>query len=385
MEIYLDNCSTTKPREEVIEEIVHFLRFEYGNPSSLHRLGFNIEKKIEEVRKTIGDFLKVDKNEIYFTSGGTESNNLAIQSIIERYKRVGKHIITTKIEHSSVLNPIKNYEEKGYEVTYLNVDSNGIFSLKELKESIREDTILISIMQVNNEIGSIQPIWEIKNILEERNSKALIHVDGIQAFGKIPIDIGGWGVDTFSFSGHKIYGPKGIGGLYVNKNLKIAPIIFGGNQEKGLRSGTENVPGIMGLGKAVEIIENNFDEERKRVANLKSYFIKKLEDEIHHIHINSPLGENYSPYVLNISFKYVRGEVLLHYLEDKGIYVSTGSACSSKGTEKSHVLSQLGLSDTEIEGAIRICFSYENTEEDIDYTIEVLKNSVEEIRQITMR
>lgn len=385
MKIYLDNCSTTKPREEVIEEMIYFLRSEYGNPSSLHSLGFNIEKKIEKTRKTIADFLGVHEDEIYFTSGGTESNNLAIQSIIERYKRSGNHIIITKIEHSSVLNLIRNYEEKGYEVTYLNVDNEGIFSLEELKQSIRKDTILIAIMQVNNEIGSIQPTWEIKNVLKEKGSKALIHVDGIQAFGKIPLDISRWGVDLFSFSGHKIYGPKGIGGLYVNKDIKSAPIIFGGNQERGLRSGTENVPGIMGLGKAVKIIGENFDEEREKANKLKCYFIEKIKDEIQNIHINSPLNEKYSPYVLNISFKYVKGEVLLHYLEGKGIYISTGSACSSKGVEESHVLSQLGLSDTEIEGAIRICFSYENTEEDIDYTIKILKKSVEEIRQITMR
>ena len=385
MEVYLDNCSTTKPREEVVEEIIYFLREEYGNPSSLHRLGFNVEKKVEKIRENIGRFLKVTKDEIYFTSGGTESNNIAIQSIINKYNRKGKHIITTTIEHSSVLNIMKYYEQKGFHITYLGVDNNGIISLDELRESIRDDTILVSVMQVNNEIGSIQPTWEIKKILNERKSKALVHVDGIQAFGKIPLDLGSWDIDTFSFSGHKVYGPKGIGGLYVNKELSLDPIIFGGNQEKGLRSGTENVPGIMGLGKAVEIIDKNFDKEREKVRDIKFYFIKKLEEEIDYIHINSPLDEEHSPYVLNVSFEYVRGEVLLHYLEDKGIYVSTGSACSSRGTEKSHVLSQLELSNREIEGAIRFCFSYENTKEEIDYTIKILKNSVEEIRQITMR
>lgn len=385
MEIYLDNCSTTKPREEVIEEIVHTLRMDYGNPSSLHRMGFNIEKKVEKVREDIANFLKVNKDEIYFTSGGTESNNLAIQGIINKYSRLGKHIITTRIEHPSVLNIIKYYDEKGYDITYLKVDRNGIISLDELKKSIREDTILVAVMQVNNEIGSIQPTWEIKNILKEKGSKAFLHVDGIQALGKIPLDIQSWGVDTFSFSGHKIYGPKGIGGLYINKKLNFNPIVFGGNQEKGLRSGTENVPGIIALGKAIQIIDKNFDEEREKVKKIKTYFTRKLKEEVDYIHINSPLGEYSSPYILNVSFKHVRGEVLLHYLEDKGIYVSTGSACSSKSTGKSHVLLELGLSNLEIEGAIRFCFSYENTIEDIDYTIEILKNSVEEIRQVTMR
>lgn len=385
MNIYLDNCSTTKPREEVIGEIVYALREEYGNPSSLHKMGFKVEKKIEEVRNNIASFLGVNKDEIYFTSGGTESNNMAIQSIINKYNRVGQHIITTKIEHPSVLNVLKDYEEKGYDITYLKVNDKGLISLEQLKESIREDTILIAIMHVNNEIGTIQPIWEIKKILKEKNSRALIHVDGVQAFGKVHIDLESWGVDTYSFSGHKIHGPKGIGGLFINKELKLNPIIFGGNQERGFRSGTENVPGIMGLGKAVEIMEKNFEKEQNQVKEVKSYFIKRLEEEIDYIRINSPMEDKSSPYILNVSFDYVRGEVLLHYLEDKGIYVSTSSACSSRGTEKSHVLLALGLSNRMIEGTIRFCFSYENTKEDIDYTIEILKESVKEIRQITMR
>jgi len=385
LKVYLDNCATTKPREAVIEEMIQVLREDYGNPSSLHRMGFNIERRIEQTRETISTFLKVDKDEIYFTSGGTESNNLAIQSIINKYHRKGKHIITTGIEHPSVLNVLKYYEQRGYEITYLKVDKKGLISLEEFKSSIRKDTILVCIMLVNNEVGSIQPIGEIREILQEEGSNALLHVDGIQAFGKIPVDIKGWDIDTFSFSGHKIYGPKGIGGLYINKKVKLEPIIFGGNQEKGLRSGTENVPGIIGLGKAVEIMGKNYEKEREWVKKIKSYFIDKLKENMDLIRINSPVDKTCSPYILNVSFKYVRGEVLLHYLEDKGIYVSTGSACSSKGTEKSHVLQEMGLSSLDIDGAIRFCFSYENTIEDIDYTINVLKNSVEEIRKITMR
>ena len=385
MEVYLDNCSTTKPREEVIQEMLYCLKREYGNPSSLHRMGLNIEKKIESARENIGSFLDVNKDEIYFTSGGTESNNIAIQGIINKYSRQGKHIITTGIEHPSILNTMKYYEQKGFDITYLKVDNYGIISLDELLKSIREDTILISIMQVNNEVGSIQPVQKVRGLLNKKGSKALIHVDGIQSFGKVPVNINGWGIDTFSFSGHKIYGPKGIGGLFINRDIKLNPLIFGGNQEKGLRSGTENVPGIIGLGKAAQIMNKNFFKERDECEGIKSYFIDKLNEEIDYIRINSPLGDNHSPYILNVSFEYVRGEVLLHYLEDKGIYVSTGSACSSKGVEKSHVLSQLGLSDREIEGAVRFCFSHENTIKDIDYTMEILKNSVKEIRQIAMR
>ena len=385
MEVYLDNCSTTKARKEVIEEMIRSLEKEYGNPSSLHRMGFNVEKKIGNARRNIANFLNVDKEEIYFTSGGTESNNLAIQSIIRKYNRFGKHIITTAIEHPSVLNILKHYEKDGYEITYLKIDKSGLISLEELENSIREDTILIAIMQVNNEIGSMQPIAEIKDILNKKNSKALIHVDGVQAFGKIPVEIKKWSIDTFSFSGHKIHGPKGIGGLYINKDLTLEPIVFGGNQENGYRSGTENVPGIMGLGKAVEIANRDFSKNYKKADEIKAYLTHRIVEEIPHVHINSPRDENHSPYILNISFEYTRGEVLLHYLEDKNIYVSTASACSSKGVEKSHVLGELGLNDLQMEGAIRFCFSYENTIEEIDYTMEILKNSIEEIREITMR
>lgn len=383
MEIYLDNCSTTKPRKEVIDEMLDALQNHYGNPSSLHRLGLNAEKRIEHSRRIIADALKVKPEEIYFTSGATESNNMAINSIIDKYSRFGKHIITTAIEHPSVYNVIKKLEERGYDVTYLKVDENGIISLDELANSIREDTILISIMQVNNEIGSIQPTWKVKDIIKEKKSKAVLHVDGVQAFGKIPIKLKNWGIDAFSISGHKLHGPKGIGVLYIDNNLKLNPIIYGGGQERGFRSGTENVPGIIGLGKAVEIMNKNFEKEQNHVRDLKLYFIDRLQ-EIDKIRINS-LDKYSSPYILNVSFEHVRGEVLLHYLEKKGIYVSTTSACSSKSHKESRVLKELGLTDLQIEGAIRFCFSYEITKEDIDYTIDVLKDSVKEIRQVTMR
>ena len=383
--IYLDNCATTKPRDEVVEIIAKSLKEDFGNPSSLHRLGMNSEKKIKKSREDIANFLDVDSNEIYFTSGGTESNNIAIQSIVNKYSRRGNHIITTKIEHPSVLNIMKYYESKGFSITYLDVDKYGHISIEELKNSIKEDTILISIMHVNNEVGAIEPIEKIKHILNELGSKALLHVDGVQSFGKIKVDLKKYGIDTYSFSGHKIYGPKGIGGLYVNSGLNISPIIYGGNQEKGIRSGTENLTGIIGLGEAVRIMSTNFDKESNHVLELKEYFVDRIKNEIDNISINTILNEHSSPYIINVSFKYVRGEVLLHYLENKEIYVSTSSACSSRGTEKSHVLKSMGLCNQDIEGAIRICFSYENTKEDIDLTIQALKDSITEIRQITMR
>ncbi len=383
--IYLDNCSTTRPREEVVKIMYESMMDDFGNPSSLHRLGMKAEKRIKEARGYIAEYLNVDSNEIYFTSGGTESNNIAIQSFVNKMAKRGKHIITTKIEHPSVLNIMKYYENNNFEVTYLNVDDYGYISLDELRNSIRDDTILVSIMHVNNEIGSIQPILEIKRVIKEVNPNTLFHVDGVQGFGKIDISLKASGIDSYSFSGHKIHGPKGIGGLFIDKKHVITPIVFGGNQERGLRSGTENLPGIIGFGEAVRIMAKKYNEERKYVFKLKEYFGNRVKEEIDDIRLNTSLDNNSSPYILNISFRNVRGEVLLHYLEDKDIYVSTSSACSSKGTDKSHVLKSIGLKNEEIEGTIRICFSYENTMEDIDYAIDVLKESVTEIRQIIMR
>ena len=383
--IYLDNCSTTRPREEVVKIITESMRDDFGNPSSLHRLGMKSEKRIKEAREYIAKYLNVNSNEVYFTSGGTESNNIAIQSIVNKFGRRGKHIITTKIEHPSVLNIMKNYEHNGFHITYLNVDSLGYISLEELRNSIRKDTILVSIMHVNNEIGSIQPIDKIKDIIKWINPDTLLHVDGVQGFGKVNISLKKSGIDSYSFSGHKVYGPKGVGGLYMDKKHTLSPIVFGGNQERGLRSGTENLTGIIGFGEAVRIMRQNFEIESEHVFKLKKYFANKIKEEIQDIRFNTTLDENSSPYIINISFNNVRGEVLLHYLEDKDIYVSTSSACSSRGTEKSHVLRSICLKNEEIEGAIRFCFSYENTLEDMDYTIQVLKESVSEIRQITMR
>lgn len=385
MEVYLDNSATTKPRDEVIDEINYMLKECYGNPSSLHRLGLLAERKVENSRENIANFMKIRKDEMFFTSGGTESNNIAIQGIVNKNKRIGDHIVTTKIEHSSVLNVFKHYEKNGFKVSYIDVDKNGLIDLEQLEDVIGDSTILVAIMLVNNEIGTIEPIWEIKKIIKEKDSKALLHVDGIQAFGKVDLDIKSWGIDTFSFSGHKIYGPKGIGGLYMKKDLNLEPIVFGGNQEKGLRSGTENVPGIVGLGKAVEIINRNFKDEKHKVLDLKKYFADRISHEIPDIKINSFLDEKGSPYILNVSFLGVRGEVLLHFLEEKGVYVSTASACASHGSGKSHVLQAIGLNNKEIEGAIRFSFSYQNTKEEIDYATDMLKNSVEEIRKITMR
>lgn len=383
--IYLDNCATTLPRREVLDVMVKSLYRDFGNPSSLHNLGLQSEKKIKKARDIIAGFLNINRDEVYFTSGGTESNNIAIQSMVSKMENRGNHIITTMIEHPSVLNIIKNYEEEGYDVTYLKVGRDGMISLDEFKKSIREDTILVSIMHVNNEIGSIQPVGKIKKILKEEGSDALFHVDGVQGYGKVPVPLKDSGIDSYSFSSHKIHGPKGIGGLYIDKKNKFPPLVYGGNQERGMRSGTENVPGIVGFGEAAKIIAGNFKRERNHVKLLREYLIDGLKNKVDNIDINSSVGENSSPYILNISFNNVKAEVLLHYLEKKEIYVSTTSACSSKGKDKSYVLKGLGLNDTQIEGAIRICFSYDIKFEDLDYAIEAIRESVEEIRKIMTR
>ncbi|MTI71756.1 MAG: cysteine desulfurase [Firmicutes bacterium] len=385
MEVYLDNSATTKPRDKVIEEINRILTKDYGNPSSLHRKGLEAEKNIKSARKNISNYLRVREDEIFFTSGGTESNNLAIQGLINKNSKNGNHIITTKIEHPSVLNIFKHYENKGFDVTYLNVDRYGFIDLKELENAISDDTIFISIMLVNNELGTIQPIKEISNLIKTRKRDIKIHVDGIQAFGKIEFNINNLDIDTFSFSSHKIHGPKGVGGLYARKDVKLAPIFYGGNQERGIRSGTENVAGIVGLGKAVDIINHNFELENLKLKKLKNYFIEKIKLSINNIKINSKMDNSFAPHILNISFKGVKGEVLLHYLENDNIYVSTGSACSSNNKGKSHVLKTIGLKDNLIDGTVRFSFAYTNTEEEIDYVITKLKKSVEEIRKITMR
>lgn len=383
--IYLDNCATTKMRKEVIDTMYSSLEEDFGNPSSLHRLGLKSEKEIKKSRQIVSDYLNVDEREIYFTSGGTESNNIAIQSIVNSLGKKGKHIITTKTEHASIINIMKNLETKGFKVTYLDVDGNGRVPLEELEDSIDDETILVSIIHVNNEIGTIQEINEIKKIIKLKNSKALLHVDGIQSFGKIDFSIKDLGVDTFSFSSHKIHGPKGVGGLYVKRDLNLSPIVFGGNQERGMRSGTENVPGIIAFGKAVEIMDKEKEQERKHVLELKRYTIELIEKSIEDIKINSSLEYIFSPYILNVSFRNTRGEVLLHFLEQKNIYISTASACSSNGTKQSDVLKAIGLDNTEIEGTIRICFSYENNKEDIACFVDELRKSVEEIRKIMKR
>ena len=378
MSIYFDNSATTKPYDEVIEAVSHGMREYYGNPSSLHKIGIKCERRLNESRQSIADSIKAHKDEIYFTSGGSEGNNLILKGIL----KPGHHFITTVFEHHSIINTCKYLEDSGVKVTYLEVDEDGLISLEDLEEAITKNTTLISIMHVNNEVGSIQNLEEIGKIIKKRSSRAKFHVDAVQSYGKLCIDVNKMNIDSLTVAGHKIHGPKGSGFIYLKKGIILNSLISGGGQEKGVRAGTENLPAIIGLEKAANTILSNIDESYKKVYELKEYMIKRL-NEIDDIKINSRLN-GFSPYILNVSFIGVRAEVLLHLLEDSDIYVATGSACTSKSSvmHGSYVIKALGLSNKEIESAIRFSFSYENTKEEVDYTVEVLQKSLKFLRRM---
>ncbi|KNY25753.1 cysteine desulfurase family protein [Pseudobacteroides cellulosolvens] len=378
-EIFLDNSSTTKPYDEVIDLMGYISKEVYGNPSSLHRKGIEAEREVKKSRQIISDSLRVNLNEIYFTSGGTESNNLAIMGYLYGNQRKGKHIITTSVEHPSVMEVYEYLKSTGYTVDYLNVDSNGMVNLDELKSKITNETALISIILVNNEVGAIQPINEIIKIKDSINKNTVIHVDAVQAFGKIDIFPKSAGIDMMSMSSHKIHGPKGVGALYVNKSIKLNSMILGGGQESLLRSGTENVPGICGFGKAAEITFSKLKENYKLVEALKNTLVKELNNNIEDYRIISP--DESIPYILNIAFGGIKSEVLLHHLEEKNIYISTGSACSSRKKIHSRVLKAMGIPPKYIDGAIRISFSSYNTEEQIITTVNSLKEILPRIRK----
>lgn len=377
-EIYLDNSATTKPYDEVIDSMSEINRNFYGNPSSLHTKGIEAEKLIKKARESVAVSLKVEEREIVFTSGGTESNNLAIGGYLEANPRKGKHIITTRIEHPSVLEVVKNLALKGYTVDYLNVDKVGFIDLDQLKGLITKDTAIISIILINNEIGTMQPIEEIVRIKNNINKEAVIHVDAVQAYGKQVIQPKKIGIDLMTLSSHKIHGPKGVGALFVNRNVRLKPILLGGGQESLLRSGTENVSGISGFGLAAEYIYKSLEHTHESVKQLKDLFIEKLPEYVEEYQIISP--DHSSPYILNLSFLGVRAEVLLHHLEERNIFVSTGAACSSRKNVHSHVLTAVGHEAGVIEGAIRMSFGEFNTNEDILETLAALKEIIPRIK-----
>lgn len=386
MLVYLDNSATTKPYQEAVDVMTKVLTEDYGNPSSLHTLGIAAEKYVKSARKSFAASIGASEEEVYFTSCGTEADNMAIMGAAAAKKHQGKKIITTAVEHPAVLEPCRKLEQMGYKVEYIGVDSKCRLDMKQLEAAINDDTILISVMGVNNETGIIMPIKEIIELKDrynkEHNTGILMHTDAVQAFGKIPVNVKGEfkGVDMISISGHKIHGPKGIGGIYVKKGLSLPAFIIGGGQENHMRSGTENTAGIAGFGKAMDIAFDDFDGRVDKMAKAKARLLEAIKSDVKDIIINSP--EESAPSVLNISFMGTRGEVLLHTLEQDNIYVSTGSACSSNKKGQSHVLGAMGLKHKEIEGAIRFSFSEFNNEEEMDYVADKVKQAVTRFRKL---
>lgn len=374
---YLDNSATTRQFDEVTETVSVLSREVFGNPSSLHGIGMDAEKVIKSAKKTLlGSIGAEQTDEFIFTSGGTESNNLAILGYIRPKLSRKPHIVTTKIEHPSVLEVFKTLEEEGAVCSYVGVDEKGIIDLEELSSVLNEKTELLSVMLVNNEVGSVQPIDKICEIAKKKSPRIKIHADAVQAFCKIPINVKKSGIDMLSLSGHKIHGPKGIGGLYVKKGVTLKPFLYGGHQQKNLRSGTENPPVIGGFEKAVLINKEGFEEKRAKLGLLKKMIISELEG-IKCCHINSGEGENFSPNIVNASFLGIRSETLLHALEAEGVYVSTGSACSSNHPELSHVLLAMGHDKKRIDSAIRISMSTETNEEEVKKAVSAIKKCVE--------
>lgn len=379
MIVYLDNGATTKQYARVTREMMGMIEENYGNPSSLHRMGLRAQEMIEKARKEVADSLKVNSKEVYFTGSGTEANNLAIIGGYNARKRKGNKVITSKGEHSAVIEACKRLEACGAQVVYLGIDGKGMPDLDELAMNLDESTVLVSIMSVNNELGTINPIEEIGSLIKSK-SNGVFHTDAIQAYGKISLDMEKSMVDLLSVSGHKVHGPKGVGSLYVRNGLRVEPNIYGGGQEGGLRSGTENTPGIVGFGEAARIMQEGFAERMETIRMTKNHLLKGIEAEIPHIRVNSP--ETASPGILNISFLGCPGQVLLRSLERQNIYVSTGAACSSKQSG-SRVLASAGLPKDVIDSAIRFSFSEFNSIEEMNFVLMELKKAVLSIRKLT--
>lgn len=380
MEIYLDNAATTKMNDKVFEEMIPYLKDNYGNPSSAYKIGRDNKEIIENARKEVAEILNASPSEIYFTSGGSESDNMALKGIALGNIDKGKHIITSKIEHPAVLDTCKELEREGFEISYIGVNENGIVDLTELENKIRKDTILISIMLANNEIGTIQPIKKISKIAKKNN--ILFHTDSVQAVGNIKIDVQDMNIDALSLSAHKFYGPKGIGVLYLRDGIKFRKYLNGGHQERNRRAGTENVAGIVGLSKAMSLSYENLEENNKRIIELRNYFINEIKKNIKKIKINGDL-ENRLPGNINVSFEFVEADNILHELDKRGIYISTGSACTTGSIESSHVLRAIGLSDGMAHATIRISIGKYNTKEEIDYAIKCIVEIVNNLRKLS--
>lgn len=384
MEAYLDNSATTRCSAKAAEMVMKVMREDFGNPSALHTKGVEAEHYVKEARAFFAKNLKVDEKEICFTSGGTESNNLALIGTAMANRRAGNHLITTSVEHASVDNTMKYLEEQGFRVTYLPVDEYGVVSLEALKEALCPETILVSVMYVNNEVGAVQPVDEIARIVKEHNPNTIFHVDAIQAYGEYRIYPKKEGIDLLSVSGHKIHGPKGTGFLYVNSKVKIHSIVFGGGQQKGLRSGTENVPGIAGMAEAAAECYENLEEKIDRLYALKDRFVSQVS-ALEGTKVNGHTGRDSAPQIVSVSFRDVRSEVLLHALEEKGIYVSAGSACSSNKPSVSRTLKNMEIDKELLGSTLRFSFCFDTTEEEIDYCIKELGELLPVLRRYVRR
>ena len=384
MEVYLDNSATTRCLPEVAALMTRIMCEEYGNPSSLHKKGVESEKYVRYAKEVIAKCMKVQEKEILFTSGGTESDNIALIGGAYANCRAGRHIITTRIEHPAVLQTCAYLEEQGFAVTYLPVDAKGVISLADLERAMTPNTILVSIMHTNNEVGAVQPIEQAGELIKRINPNTLFHVDAVQGFGKYRIYPKRMHIDLLSVSAHKIHGPKGVGFLYINEKAKVRPIIFGGGQQKGMRSGTENVPGIAGMARAIEEIFSDFDEKIEYLYYLKERFTKGVS-ALEGIRLNGPAGRDGAPHVVSVSIQGVRSEVMLHALEEKGIFVSAGSACSSNKPSISATLKAIGVEKQYLDTTLRFSFSLYTTEAEIDYTVKCLGELLPMLRRYTRK
>lgn len=385
MEVYLDNSATTMCYPEVGELVYNVMCRDYGNPSSMHRKGVQAEHYIREAKETISRLLKVNAKEIFFTSGGTESDNLALIGCARANRRNGNHLITSSVEHPAILNTMRYLEEEeGFRATYLPVDEYGRIRLEALKEALCPETILVSVMYVNNELGTVQPVQEAARMVKQYKPSILFHTDAVQGYGKYRIWPKRMGIDLLTASGHKIHGPKGVGFLYIDSRVKIRPIVFGGGQQKDIRSGTENVPGIAGLGLASKMIYQDLDRKNETMRQLKARFLEGIS-KIEHTKVHGFTDENSAPHIVSVGFAGVRSEVLLHALEDKGICVSSGSACASNHPAVSGVLKGIGASGEYLESTLRFSMSEFTTKEEIDYTLETLYNCIPMLRRFTRR
>ncbi|EKP95837.1 cysteine desulfurase family protein [Thermaerobacter subterraneus] len=380
--VYLDNAATTRARPEVVEAMVDALQNRFGNPASLHTAGLEAERLVKEARAVLARALDVPADDLYFTSGGTEANNWALRGMLAAYPRRGRHLVTTAIEHSSILTTARRLEEEGYRLTVVPADGRGRVDPERVAAAVAPDTVLVSVMLVNNEIGSIQPIADIVQAVRRRRPEVLVHVDAVQAFGKMPVRPRAWGVDLLTVSAHKIHGPKGTGALYVRRGVRIQPLLTGGEQEGGLRPGTHNVPGIAGFGVAARLILAEQPELGRRLQALKERLVERVQAEIPEVYVNGPDPAEGAPHIVNLSVVGARGEVLVHALAQRGVYVSTGSACTSRRTAPSHVLQALGLPPARLDSALRVSLGRETTEGDVERFVAALREAAAEVRAV---